>query len=284
MTLTPTATPTLPADVLAAGRAPVLVTGASGTLGRAVVDELLMSHVPVRVLTHRTTLETPTHDTRATLTTAAGDIATGAGLDSALDGVGAVIHCASDPHDPVRVDVAGTRNLVRALDAWAPSAHLVHVSIVGCWENPLPYYRAKADAENIVDAWQGRSSIVRATQFHPFAHDAVTGRAAPLAASLDAIGVSPVDPTWVATKLVDVSLMRTSLPDVLELAGPETFTVAELTTLTAHLHGRRAARGITLPPVGGVMRAFADGAHLASDATQIGGRPYAQWFDETLPS
>ena len=37
--------------------------------------------------------------------------------------------------------------LVDALDAWAPSAHLVHVSIVGCFENPYPYYRAKADAE-----------------------------------------------------------------------------------------------------------------------------------------
>ena len=40
----------------------------------------------------------------------------------------------------------------RSADAWAPSAHLVHVSIVGCFENPYPYYRAKADAENVVEA------------------------------------------------------------------------------------------------------------------------------------
>lgn len=283
MTLTPTAAPTLPADILAAGRAPVLVTGASGTLGRAVVDELLRSYVPVRALTHRAPLEAPMHETRAEMTSATGDVSTGAGLDQALDGVSAVIHCASDPRDPARVDVAGTRNVVRALDAWAPDAHLVHVSIVGCWENPLPYYRAKADAENLVEGWAGRSSIVRATQFHPFAYDAVTGRAAPLAASLDAIGVSPVDPAWVATKLVDVALMRTALPEPLELAGPETFTVAELTTLTAHLRGRRTARRLPVPTVGAVMKAFAGGNHLASDATQIGGRPYARWFDETLP-
>lgn len=280
MTLTPTAAPILPADVLAAGRAPILVTGASGTLGRAVVEELLTSHVPVRALVHSTPVTTPPGDHRARLTNVPGDVATGAGLDAALDGVSAVVHCAGDPRHGDRVDVQGTRNLVMSMDAWAPSAHLVAVSIVGCWENPLPYYRAKADEENIVESWGGRASIVRATQFHPFARDLVSGAGARVLGGLDDISVSPIDPRWVAAKLVDVALIRTTLPEPMQLAGPETFTLAELTTLTAHLRAQRPARHVDVPVLGGTMRAFARGTHLASEDTQIGGRTYAEWFTD----
>ena len=59
MRLTPTAAPLLPADILVAGRAPVLVTGASGVLGRCVVEELLTSSIPVRALTHRRDVDLP---------------------------------------------------------------------------------------------------------------------------------------------------------------------------------------------------------------------------------
>lgn len=284
MTLTPTAAPILPADVLAAGRAPILVTGASGTLGRAVVEELLTSHVPVRALVHSTPVTPPPGEHRARLTSVLGDVATGAGLDAALDGVSAVVHCAGDPRQGDRVDVQGTRNLVMSMDAWAPSAHLVAVSIVGCWEDPFPYYRAKADEENIVEAWHGRASIVRATQFHPFAHDLVSGAGARVLGGLDDISISPVDPRWVAAKLVDVALIRTTLPEPMQLAGPETFTLAELTTLTAHLRAQQPARHVDLPVLGGAMRAFARGAHLASDETQIGGRTYAEWFTDEMAS
>lgn len=269
MTITPTAAPVLPADVLAVGRAPVLVTGASGVLGRAVVDELRASYVPVRAFVHRR----PSQD----VTSVRGDIATGAGLDEALDGVGAVIHCStSSAHR--RVDVGGTRNLVQALDAWAPGAHLVLPSIVGCWENPLGYYRTKADTENIADAWHGRASIVRATQFHTLAHGFVSGRNAHVSGAMSRMSVAPVDPAWVASKLVDVALMRTPLATPMELAGPETFTFAELATLTAHLEGRRPARAAALPVVGGAMRAFAAGTNLPGEGAQRGGRSYEQWL------
>lgn len=280
MRLTPTAAPLLPADILVAGRAPVLVTGASGVLGRCVVEELLTSSIPVRALTHRRDVDLPeaAAGIPARLEHVTGDLGTGAGLDAALDGVEAVIHCAGNPKDARRVDVEGTRRLVDALDAWAPSAHLVHVSIVGCFENPYPYYRAKADAENVVEAWHGRASIVRATQFHPFVAQLVRGAGARALGAVEDIEMSPVDPRWVATKLVDVASLLTSLPTPMELAGPETFTLADIATLTAHLDRRRAPRTAPLPTIGATMRAFTRGAHLPSEQTQIGGRTYAQWL------
>ena len=89
MRLTPTAAPLLPADILVAGRAPVLVTGASGVLGRCVVEELLTSSIPVRALTHRRDVDLPeaAAGIPARLEHVTGDLGTGAGLDAALDGV-----------------------------------------------------------------------------------------------------------------------------------------------------------------------------------------------------
>ncbi|MBZ4498092.1 NAD(P)H-binding protein [Dermacoccus sp. Tok2021] len=269
MTTTPTAAPILPPDVLGVGRAPVLVTGASGVLGRAVVEELRASSIPVRALVHRT----PITD----VTCAVGDILTGAGLDEALPGVGAVIHCATDPSN-ARVDRDGTRNLLRSLDAWAPGAHLVLPSIVGCWNNPLAYYRTKADTENLAESWSGRASIVRATQFHTLAHEVVSGAAARLTGAESRVRVSPVDPEWVARKLVDVALIRTSLATPLELAGPETFSLGELSTLTAHLESRRPVRSVQVPTLGGVLRSFARGTNLPGEQAKRGGRTYAQWL------
>lgn len=191
--------------------------------------------------------------------------------------MGAVIHC-STAADHRRVDVGGTRNLVRALDAWAPEAHLVLPSIVGCWENPLGYYRSKADTENIAEAWRGRASIVRATQFHTLARGFTSGRKARLSGAMSKVSMAPVDPAWVASKLVDVALMRSPLAGPLELAGPETFTMAELAILTAHLEGRRPVLAVPAPALGGAMRSFARGTNLPGPGAQRGGRSYEQWL------
>ncbi len=65
---------------------PVLVTGATGRVGRLVVKELLAAGVPVRALTRRpSAAELP-----ATVEVFAGDLAAPESLDAALQGVGAV--------------------------------------------------------------------------------------------------------------------------------------------------------------------------------------------------
>jgi uncharacterized protein YbjT (DUF2867 family) len=66
---------------------PVLVTGATGRVGRAVVDLLVDAGVPVRALAHRS-------EAAATLPAAVeavrGDLTVPGSLDAALQGVGAV--------------------------------------------------------------------------------------------------------------------------------------------------------------------------------------------------
>src|SRR5689334_16740998 len=117
---------------------PVLVTGGTAQLGRAVVDLLGATGRPVRVLS-RSAAEGRVR----------GDLATGAGLAEATAGVGAIVHCASNPRDARAVDVDGTRRLLDAAHAQG-RPHVVYVSIVGVDRIPVPYYAAKLAAERIV--------------------------------------------------------------------------------------------------------------------------------------
>jgi len=67
--------------------APVLVTGATGRVGRAVVDLLIDAGVPVRALTHRSEAAAALPPTVEVVT---GDLTLPESLDTGLRGVGAV--------------------------------------------------------------------------------------------------------------------------------------------------------------------------------------------------
>jgi uncharacterized protein YbjT (DUF2867 family) len=74
---------------------PVLVTGATGRVGRAVVDQLLGAGVPVRALTRRPA----TAGLPATVEVVGGDLTVPESLDAALQGVGAVSLPLTTPPD-----------------------------------------------------------------------------------------------------------------------------------------------------------------------------------------
>jgi uncharacterized protein YbjT (DUF2867 family) len=93
---------------------PVLVTGATGTLGVPTVSLLRAAGHEVRALSRRTGPGLVT-----------GDLVTGAGLRAAVDGVRTVLHLATG-----RKDVVAAQNLVAAAGA-VGVAHLVVISIVG---------------------------------------------------------------------------------------------------------------------------------------------------------
>ena len=139
----------------------VLVTGGSGLLGRAVVTRLAAAGHSVRVLTRSGS---------AAPHAVPGDLHTGAGLDTAVAGVTAIVHCASDPRDPQRVDVAGTRRLVEAARR-AGRPHVVDVSIVGVDRIPWAYYRAELAAERAIQGSGMPWTVLRTTQFHEFSLD-----------------------------------------------------------------------------------------------------------------
>ncbi|MGN6634341.1 MAG: SDR family oxidoreductase [Oryzihumus sp.] len=250
--------------------APVLVTGGTGTLGRAVGAELEARGVPARVRSRSAAPGVPGR-VRA-------DLATRAGLDSAVARVRAVKHSATNARHPRKVDVDGTGLLLTALQRSAPEAHLVVVSIVGCDANPLGYYRRKHDMELLVRGSPAPSSLVRATQFHPLVATVSRGLTlGPLGLAVRGLGFQPCDPEFVASHLVRVAL-GPPLAARLDLAGPEVLPLAQALRLTARAAGHRPPRVVTVPAWGRVLRGLAAGSNLPGSDVVTGGGTYAAWL------
>ncbi len=245
---------------------PVLVTGATGTLGREVVARLRADTV-VRAMSR------PAGPDRVV-----ADLATGAGLRAAVRGVGAVVHLASAAGGGRRtaeVDVAGTRRLVDAA-AEAGVRHLVYVSIVGIDRVPLAYYRAKLAAEQVVRAGRVTFSIVRATQFPQLVETLLTVSSRLGFLPLDRrLLVQPVHPRDVADRLAERLLLGPS-GGVEEFGGPEVLTFGQAAAAWQAARGiRRRVVPIRLP--GRLARAVRAGG-LTTSAQPAGKTTWADYL------
>jgi farnesol dehydrogenase len=155
----------------------VLVTGATGLIGRYVVEQLLERGTSVRVLARDPSrLAQPVQQRADIVQGALTDRAT---LERAVDGVGLVVHLAacarawsSDPDEFTAVNVRGVELLLAAATR-ARVARVVHVSTVltlpELWSGPAgmaaettPYVATKLAGEQLVDRWaaSGRDAVV----------------------------------------------------------------------------------------------------------------------------
>ncbi len=94
--------------------ATVLVTGASGFVGRAVVDALLFRGYNVRAFVRAETSPLPDHPN---ITRVVGDIRDLHALEGAMAGVAYVVHCAArknDEKDSMEINIEGTKNVMEA--------------------------------------------------------------------------------------------------------------------------------------------------------------------------
>jgi nucleoside-diphosphate-sugar epimerase len=132
----------------------VLVTGAAGGLGRALIPELRSRGWRVRALVHRRAVAAADEQVE-------GDLADADTLRRAASGVDAVLHLAARTHarravDYMEANVEGTRRL---LDARI--ARFVHVSSRAIGEGGGAYSDSKRDAERLVERSDGEWTIVR---------------------------------------------------------------------------------------------------------------------------
>ncbi|HEX5566470.1 MAG TPA: NAD(P)H-binding protein [Streptomyces sp.] len=236
---------------------PVLVTGGTGTLGRAVVRRLSADGRAVRVLSRR---PRPEGD-HGPYDWAIGDLSTGEGIETAVAGVGAIVHCATMPG---RDDVTGTRRLIDAVRRSGNAPHLVYISIVGVDRVPLPYYRAKLATERVVMESGLPWTILRATQFHELIARGVDAqRLLPVALALGGVSFQPVDAGEVADRLGALAVAEPAgrVPD---MGGPQVRDHRELTRTTLRARGRRRpVLPLRLP--GATFRGYREGGNLAPD-------------------
>jgi uncharacterized protein YbjT (DUF2867 family) len=258
----------------------ILLTGGTGTLGRAVASRLRDAGRDIRVLSrHR-------HASDDGVEFVTGDLATGEGVEAAVTGVGTIVHCAGSS----KGDEDKARNLVRAASR-VGAPHLVYISVVGAERIPVVsrvdramfgYFASKLAAERVVADSGLPWTTLRASQFHDLilivARQLAKLPVIPVPAGFR---VQPVDAGEVATRLAELSLGPPSglVPD---MAGPRVYGMAEL--IRDYLRAVHRRRPIMPVRLGGqAARAFRAGANLAPEQA-VGHRTWEDFLAERVRS
>ncbi len=235
----------------------ILVTGASGRLGRLLVPRLIAGGHEVRAMSRKR---------RASASGEQWVVANVDRRDSALNattkGIETVIHCASNLPTAATTDIGGTSNLLAAAKSTGVR-HFVYVSIVGIEDVELSYYGAKVAAELAVMGSTLPWTILRTTQFHELLGEWLT-IAAEGGPMLLAEGVQfrPVATSEVADRIVELVNVGAS-GRVRDLAGPEILSVEELADRHEEATGVHAP--IRVAEEGSSAAAFLGGAQVGGD-------------------
>jgi uncharacterized protein YbjT (DUF2867 family) len=215
---------------------------------------------------------------------AVGDLATGVGVERAVEGVTTIIHCAGS----AKGDDVKARTLVNAATR-AGVQHLVNISVVGADRVPVVsgvdramfgYFASKRAAELEIAASGLPWTNLRATQFYDLILIVARAMAKlPVIPVPSGVRFQPVDTDEVAARLVELSMGAPAglVPD---LAGPRVYTMDEL--IRGYLqatHRRRAL--VPMPTVGGAARAIRAGANLAPDHA-VGHRTWEEFLAERV--
>jgi uncharacterized protein YbjT (DUF2867 family) len=243
----------------------IVVTGGRGRLGTEVVRQLEARGATVTSASRRTGV----------------DLATGAGLEAALQGAECVVHAAASRWRHRAVNLDGTHRLINILADWPAPPHVVYISIVGCDRSPLRYYRAKYASELALERSRLPVTVVRATQFHTqVATVARVVTRGPLGFVPRGMSFQPCDHRWVAAEIVDLALgpAPSSYHRAADLAGPERLSLADAAALIRAKRGKPTPRLITFPPIGGTLRAYEVGANLPDLEAKIGGSSFREFL------
>lgn len=288
-----------PAQAAGSHRAPattVLVTGATGFLGRSLVSRLLAGGARVRMLTRSPARARPWADQGARVIE--GDITDQAAVRAAVDGAQAVYHLAGRllvPGVPAgeyqRTHVDGTKTLLECCRQAPDLARFVHCSTTGvlgvtgehpAGENapirPTNIYEAtKAAAELLVrESWRAGFPAVIARpglvygpgDLHllPFVRSVLSRRFRPVGRR--AVWLHPIYIDDLTEALVRCGRRDAAAGECFHLAGPEPVSLAGLADALAR------AGGTSLPP-GHIPLPAARAVALAGDLLPRGLRAAA---------
>jgi uncharacterized protein YbjT (DUF2867 family) len=241
----------------------IAIVGGTGTLGKHIVTALAQRGHEVRVLS-RSSPDFPV------------DLVSGKGLDAALDGCAAVVDAsnASSPKRAAQVLVEGTRRLLTA-EQQAGVRHHVCISIVGCDQVPMGYYRVKTEQEQVVEHSPVPASIVRATQFHELASAALAAAGRYRVLPVPRMRLQTVAAAEVAGVVADIA--DGEVRGRVQVAGPQVVTARDLARTWQAVTGRSAVM-LPLPLPGKIGRALRDGALTADHADVLGTITFADWL------
>ena len=230
----------------------ILITGATGFIGRTLIRQLSGIGLPLRALI-RPSSQTPRLPKGVSVEVAVVSLADVRGLRAALRDVDTIIHLASAENQGSRgnlltADVQGTENLIEAA-ADAGVERIVYLSHIGAASSSgYPAFKAKGLAEEHIRNGKVPYTILRTSLVYG-PEDHFTNNLSRLIRN--SIGIFPipsgkrtvVQPVWVEDLVTCIlwSLQNDeTLNKVYELGGSEFFTVQQIVeTIMEVTHRRR---------------------------------------------
>lgn len=242
----------------ARGTGSVLVTGATGFLGRRVCRRLADRKEKFRALVRTSSNRSTLAGTGAWMVE--GDLTRPESMQQGLEGAEVVLHLAglvrsSDEAANRAVHVQGTANLLAACTAAGVRRVVAISSDTVLRHHRDAYARSKADAEALLAAWPGEVVVLRPPM--------MLGEGSPHLAQLrrmSRLPAVPVPPGSGARRPVRVEDVADAVLTAWELAsgrlpaapidlpGPRRYGFGELIAAVARADGRRAPRVVEPPP------------------------------------
>ncbi|MFD4713702.1 SDR family oxidoreductase [Streptomyces sp. NPDC058430] len=219
------------------------------------------------------------HDVTTASLSSGVNLLTGAGLDQALTDAHTVVNVTNSPtFDEQSLDFFRT-TVSNLLDAGkrAGVRHQVALSIVGVDQVPeLDYYRAKALQEELLRSGPTPYSIVRATQFFEFMEPTMSWTSDETAVRLPATPIQPIASADVVNALADVAT-GAPLGGILDVAGPDAFTLDELGRITLAARGDK--RPVVVDDQAGLFAAVQGDVLTPGPDARLAATRYQDWLN-----
>ncbi|HEY1926870.1 MAG TPA: SDR family oxidoreductase [Caulobacteraceae bacterium] len=244
----------------------IVVVGGAGLIGSKVVALLRQRG----------------HDVMAATPATGVNAVTGEGLADALAGAQVVVDLTNSPSFEDAAVMAFFQTAGRNLLAAEQNAHVLHhvaLSIVGIERNPdVGYYRAKLAQEALIKASPVPWTIVRSTQFFPFAPGAVQDGATNGEVRLSTGMLQPIAPDDVAAFVAEAALASPANATV-EIAGPERIRLNDFARAYMDAHGDR--RRVIADPHARFWGGELDDSSLTPGShARTGKTTFAEWLRE----
>ena len=259
----------------------ILLTGATGNVGSALLRRLTAEGTPVRALVRD---QRRLGDQRVRVQIALGDLADPPTFRNALRGVDTVVHLAASIRDQPRASIEelnalATLRLVRAAERAGVERFVFFSALNARHHSRTRFFRAKALAEEAVEA-----SAMRTTVFHPSIIYAPGDPWLTLLDRLSRLPAVPVsgsgravfEPIWAddVAGAVMHALANGSGPASYELAGPELLSYDDIVRVALRAsRRRRRLLHVPLPVVRGSLRLL---------RRVVGPKVFATWEEAEL--